>query len=103
MDIANLQDRLQAFADARDWNRFHSPKNLAMALTVEAAELQEILQWLTQEEAYNITSAQRAALADEVADIMIYLARFASIAGIDIDAAVEQKLVKNALKYPPTR
>jgi len=70
-----------------------------MALTVKAAELQEILQWLAEDETYNITSAQRDALAD----IMIYLARFAAIAGIDIEAAGAQKLVKNAREYPTTR
>jgi len=101
MDLAALQKRLQTFADERDWNRFHSPKNLAMALSVEAAELVEIFQWLTEAESSSLDSAQRQALADEIADVQIYLLRIAHITGVDIESAVENKLEKNARKYPP--
>jgi len=100
MDLRKLQDRLQAFADARDWNPFHSPKNLAMALSVEAAELVEIFQWLTEAQSRDLSASQRAALADEIADVQIYLLRLADMANVDIEAAVEQKIDKNALKYP---
>jgi len=100
MDLRRLQNRLQAFADARDWNQFHSPKNLAMALSVEAAELQEIFQWMTEAQSRELSASQRIALADEIADVQIYLARIADMANIDIEAAVEKKLVKNAMKYP---
>jgi len=100
MDLRRLQNRLQAFADARDWNQFHSPKNLAMALSVEAAELQEIFQWMTEAQSRELSASQRTALADEIADVQIYLARIADMANIDIEAAVEKKLVKNAMKYP---
>jgi dCTP diphosphatase len=103
MDLRKLQDRLQAFADARDWNQFHSPKNLAMALSVEAAELVEIFQWLTEAQSGDLSESQRAALADEIADVQIYLLRLADMANVDIEAAVEQKIIKNALKYPAGR
>ena len=103
MDLRKLQDRLQAFADARDWNPFHSPKNLAMALSVEAAELVEIFQWLTEAQSRDLSAGQRAALADEIADVQIYLLRLADMANVDIEAAVEQKIIKNALKYPAGR
>lgn len=100
MDLRKLQDRLQAFADARDWNQFHSPKNLAMALSVETAELVEIFQWLTEAQSRDLSASQRSALADEIADVQIYLARIADMTDIDIEASVERKLIKNALKYP---
>lgn len=103
MDLRKLQDRLQAFADARDWNPFHSPKNLAMALSVEAAELVEIFQWLTEAQSRDLSAGQRAALADEIADVQIYLLRLADMTNVDIEAAVEQKIIKNALKYPAGR
>lgn len=101
MDLPAFQRRLQQFADERDWNRFHSPKNLAMALSVEAAELVEIFQWLTEAESVALDNERRGALADEIADVQIYLLRLAAVTGIDIESAVETKLVKNARKYPP--
>ena len=100
MDLRQLQDRLQSFADARDWNQFHSPKNLAMALSVEAAELLEIFQWLTEAQSRDLSASQRAALTDEIADVQIYLMRLADVTNVNIEVAVEQKIVKNALKYP---
>lgn len=103
MDLRKLQDRLQAFANARDWNPFHSPKNLAMALSVEAAELVEIFQWLTEAQSRDLSASQREALVDEIADVQIYLLRLADMANVDIEAAVEQKIIKNALKYPAGR
>jgi NTP pyrophosphatase (non-canonical NTP hydrolase) len=101
MDFNALQERLRQFADERDWDPFHSPKNLAMALSVEAAELLEHFQWLSEHESATISKETRAEVATEIADIQIYLAIIASKLGIDIDQAVENKIAANALKYPP--
>jgi len=101
MDFTELQSRLHAFADERDWHGFHSPKNLAMALSVEAAELLEHFQWLSEQESKNVSHQARTEIAAEVADIQIYLAILAGKLGIDIDEAVEEKIARNARKYPP--
>jgi NTP pyrophosphatase (non-canonical NTP hydrolase) len=102
MDLHALQANLQQFAAKRGWQPFHTPKNLAMALMVEAAELLEIFQWLTPEQSQ--TAAQDPAtcerIADEIADVMLYLTQLASVTGIDIEQAVHAKLLKNAIKYP---
>jgi NTP pyrophosphatase (non-canonical NTP hydrolase) len=105
IDAAPLAAALQAFADERDWNRFHSPKNLAMALTGEVGELVELFQWTTEEESRALArdAAKRTALEDELADVQIYLVRLASVLGIDMNAAVERKLAKNREKYPAPR
>lgn len=95
-----LRDELRKFADERNWNSFHATKNLVMALSVETAELVEIFQWLTPEESVNLNPDQRAAAQDEIADVLLYLLRVADTLGIDPMAAVRQKLVKNAKKYP---
>lgn len=100
MNFTELQSRLRVFADERDWHAFHSPKNLAMALSVEAAELLEHFQWLSQPESANVSQQTRAEIAAEVADIQIYLAILADKLGIDIDRAVDEKIAKNARKYP---
>lgn len=101
MDFTELQARLRQFADERHWEPYHSPKNLAMALSVEAAELLEHFQWLSESESANMSDQTRAGIAEEIADIQIYLAIIAGKLGIDIDDAVEQKIAKNAKKYPP--
>ncbi len=101
MDLSVIQQRLQTFAHERDWNQFHSPKNLAMALSVEAAELVEIFQWLTESQSKALDATQRQSLADEIADVQIYLLRLADVTGIDIESAVNAKIEKNARKYPP--
>lgn len=98
LDLDWLADELERFATERDWRRLHDPKNLAMALAAEAGELLEQLQWLTPQEAKDHASS--SAVADEVADVLIYLVRFASVAGLDLESAVRQKLVKNAMKHP---
>jgi dCTP diphosphatase len=98
--IEALQQRLQTFADERDWEQFHSPKNLSMALVVEAAELVECFQWLTEEESKQLDSEMLAAVTDEVADIQIYLLRLTSKLNISLVDAVERKITKNAEKYP---
>jgi NTP pyrophosphatase (non-canonical NTP hydrolase) len=99
MNIANLQKSLQEFAKDRDWEQYHNPKNLAMALTVEAGELQEIFQWLSPEEAHQIKFNSEHA-AEEIADVFLYLVRIADVLDIDIEQAVEMKLKKNSDKYP---
>ncbi|WP_372592537.1 nucleotide pyrophosphohydrolase [Guyparkeria sp.] len=100
LDISALQERLRRFAADRDWEQFHSPKNLAMALSVEAAELVEIFQWLTEAQSAELDDRTRAAVAEEIADVQIYLARLADRLSIDIPEAVEAKLALNARKYP---
>ena len=103
MDIESLQQQLSKFADERDWDQFHNPKNLAIALSVEASELIEIFQWLTPEQSEEIMRGDKANhVKEEVADILIYLLRFADKLNIDLDAAVRSKIEKNAQKYPVT-
>lgn len=102
LDLADLQQRLRAFAAARQWQPYHTPKNLAMALMVEAAELLEIFQWLTpeQSEAVAADPAGRQHLGEEMADVLIYLLQLSRHTGIDLSAAVVDKLQRNAIKYP---
>lgn len=95
-----LKVKLQAFADERDWDQFHSPKNLSMALSVEASELVECFQWLTEEQSQNLSPEQRQAVIDEVADVQIYLLRLATKLNVNLVEAAEQKIVKNEAKYP---
>ncbi|MFC1574762.1 nucleotide pyrophosphohydrolase [Gemmatimonadota bacterium] len=103
MDLHELRTRLQKFADERDWNQFHSPKNLAMALSVEIAELVEHFQWLTEEASHNLSDSTMSEVAEEVADVQIYLVRLADKLGIDILQAAEAKIQQNERKYPPSR
>ena len=100
MDLAALRQRLRDFAQARDWEQFHSPKNLAMALAVEAAELVEHFQWLTEAQSRSPETVDRAAVATEIADVQIYLVMLADKLGIDIEQAVMDKISANATKYP---
>ncbi|MFY3383568.1 nucleotide pyrophosphohydrolase [Paracidovorax sp. MALMAid1276] len=102
VDLDALQARLRAFAAERQWQPFHTPKNLAMALMVEAAELAEIFQWMTPEQSLAVRddAALKEPIADEVADVLLYLLQLADHAGVDLADAVERKLVKNAHKHP---
>ncbi|QIM71300.1 nucleotide pyrophosphohydrolase [Bordetella trematum] len=102
IDAARLTQALEQFAQERDWGQFHSPKNLVMALTGEVGELNEIFQWLTEAQSREAARAEETAQAvqDELADVLMYLLRLASVLGVDMNAAVAQKLRKNALKYP---
>ena len=102
MDIEATQRQLSEFAEQRDWNRFHSPKNLAMALAVEAAELMEPFQWLAEQESRQLHErpAELAKVREEIADVLIYLLRLADQLDIDLDLAVQEKMRKNAEKYP---
>ena len=99
-DLTTLRDALRAFCAARDWHRYHTPKNLVMALSVEAAELVEHFQWATPEESLALAPEKRAEVADEIADVLIYLTELADVLGIDPIAAAREKIVKNAAKYP---
>lgn len=102
VDLGDLQARLRAFAAERHWQPFHTPKNLAMALMVEAAELAEIFQWMTPEQSLAVAgdAALKEPIADEVADVLLYLLQIADHAGVDLAEAVEHKLRKNAVKHP---
>ncbi len=100
MDIEALRDGLRAFAAARDWDQFHSPKNLAMALAVEAAELVENFQWLTEEQSRNLPPERLQAAREEIADVLIYLIRISDQLGVDPVAAAEEKMIANEKKYP---
>ena len=93
---------LASFAEARNWDQFHTPKNLSMALSVEAAELLEIFQWLTDEQAKEIVNNEKemALIKQEIADVFIYLIRLADKLGIDIEKAVLDKIELNEKKYP---
>jgi len=98
--LANLMVRIQRFAAARDWEQFNSPKNLSMALAIEAAELMEHFQWLTPEQSSSLNAAQREEVALELADVLIYALRLAQQLRINPLAAARRKMRLNALKYP---
>ncbi len=98
-----LQLRLAAFAAVRDWDQFHSPKNLAMALSVEAAELVEEFQWLTEEQSRALDSDRRERVRLELADVFIYLLRVADKLGVDLLQAADDKIALNERKYPVER
>jgi NTP pyrophosphatase (non-canonical NTP hydrolase) len=99
-DLEGLRMRLRDFAAARDWDQFHSPKNLAMALSGEAGELLEIFQWLTDEQSRRLDDKARSAAADEIADVLLYLVRLADKLGLDPLAEAHRKLADNERRYP---
>jgi len=98
--LDTLRLRIREFAQARAWERYHTPKNLVMALSVEAAELLEPFQWLTAEQSQHLGAEQHEAVRQEIADVLIYLTRLADLLGIDLLDAAADKLAINALKYP---
>jgi dCTP diphosphatase len=100
--VADLKARVLAFARERDWEQFHAPKNLSMALAAEAAELMEHFLWATPEQSHAIAkdTAKRARIAEELADVVIYALEFANMTGFDVAAAIEAKMAANAKKYP---
>ncbi|MFQ5755356.1 MAG: nucleotide pyrophosphohydrolase [Acidiferrobacterales bacterium] len=100
MTLDSLTEQLRAFAHARDWDQFHSPKNLSMALSVEAAELVEHFQWLTERESLNLSASQREQVALEMADVFIYLLRLADKLDVDLLEIARRKIVLNEQKYP---
>ncbi len=100
--IGTLKKEVLAFAQERDWEQFHSPKNLSMAIAAEAAELMEPLLWVTPAESRAVMARpdKRAALQDELADIVVYCLEFANQTGIDLSSAITAKMARNAAKYP---
>lgn len=102
-EIEALQAELREFAKARDWERFHSPKNLACALSVEVAELLEHFQWLTEEQSRNLGQDKQAQVAEELADVLLYALQLADKLGVDLLDAARRKLKLNDMKYPAER
>lgn len=99
-ELDTMRNQLRTFAAERDWDQFHSPKNLASALAVEAAELLEKFQWLTETESQQLPPETLAGVKEEVADVLLYLIRISDKLGIDLIAAAQAKIVLNAKKYP---
>jgi dCTP diphosphatase len=95
-----LRDKLRLFAEERDWDQFHSPKNLAMALSVEAAELMEHFQWISEADSQSPPTEKREMIQQELADVFLYLVRLADKLNIDLAAAAIEKIEVNASKYP---
>lgn len=98
--LDSLRDELRRFSAERDWEQFHTPKNLAMALSVEASELLEHFQWLTAEQSQTLDAEALAHVREEMADVLLYLVRLADRLGIDLLAAARDKIAVNAKKYP---
>lgn len=102
LDVQGLQRRLVEFAAAREWEPYHTPKNLAAALSVEASELLEIFQWLTPEQSARVMDDPGTAhrVRDEVADILAYLLQFCDVLGVDALIALSEKIDRNELRFP---
>ena len=100
MDLEDLKKAVLDFAGERDWGQFHNPKNLAMAVSIEAGELLEVFQWLTFDEALRLDERQQLQAEEEIGDVMICLANLAARLNIDIMAATSRKLERNRSKYP---
>lgn len=100
MDLEHIQNIIKKFSKQRDWDQFHNPKNLAMALSVETAELVEIFQWLTETQANELKGAKKEHLKEEVADIAVYLLRICMAYDINLEEAILEKMKKNEAKYP---
>ncbi|HEV8442273.1 MAG TPA: nucleotide pyrophosphohydrolase [Steroidobacteraceae bacterium] len=98
--LAQLRDALRQFAADRDWDQFHSPKNLASALAVEAAELLERFQWLTEDQSRHLSAVELGKVREEMADVLNYLVRLADKLDVDLIAAARAKIQLNAVKYP---
>jgi dCTP diphosphatase len=99
-DLEKIAETLEDFANKRDWNQFHSPKNLSMALSVEVSELVEEFQWLTEKQSAQLPKEKLDNVKDEVGDIFIYLIRLSSKLNIDLISAASDKILKNEKKYP---
>ena len=102
MNMPDIKERLADFAAARDWDQFHSPKNLSMGLAAEAAELLEIFQWLTEEQSHGLVNDEKEMrhVGEEIADVFIYLVRLADKLNVDIEKAVLEKIEVNESRYP---
>ena len=105
VDVSGLAEALHEFADVRDWGQFHSPKNLVMALNGEVGELNEIFQWLPEDASRTVMENPVTALKvrEELADVLLYLVRMASVLGVDLNEAARIKLLKNGQKYPVSK
>ncbi len=99
-DFDRIKHAVRRFTEERNWDQFHSPKNLAMALGGEAGELVAVFQWLTEEQSQRLTPDKLTEAADEIADVQLYLIALADKLNIDIAQAVQEKMLKNAQKYP---
>jgi NTP pyrophosphatase (non-canonical NTP hydrolase) len=100
MDIQVLKEELREFARQRDWEQFHTPKNLIMALNGEVGELNEIFQWLTDQQSSDLSDNVKEHASQELADILIYLIRLCDVLGIDPELAISEKIKINSIKYP---
>lgn len=98
--LTRLRDRLRDFASARDWNQFHSPKNLAIALSVEAAELLEHFQWVSEKDSLSMPPDKLGKIDEEMADVFLYLIRLADMLNVDLIQAADRKIDANSRKYP---
>lgn len=100
--LQEIKDRVLAFAREREWEQFHAPKNLSMALAAEAGELMEHFLWCTPEASREVAgdSVRRGRIEEELADVVIYAMEFANVTGIDLTSAIERKMAQNAVKYP---
>ena len=103
MQIEALTKRLRQFAEDRDWDQFHAPKNLSMALMVEAAELAEHFQWLSEQQSMELSSEKLKEVSYEVADVFIYCLRLADNLGVDLANIVDEKIAINEKKYPANK
>ena len=101
--LVDLRERLRRFAAERDWAQFHTPKNLAMSVAIEAAEIMEHFQWRSAAESADLDAAARHDVALEIADVLLYLVRLADVLDIDMAAAAREKIRLNAFKYPVQR
>jgi dCTP diphosphatase len=102
-DLDKISEQLALFANARDWDQFHSPKNLAMALSVEVAELMEHFQWLTEQQSTELNHEAITAISEEIADVQMYLVMLSKKLNVDILTAVNKKIEKNEARYPTER
>jgi Predicted pyrophosphatase len=98
--LRRLRERLRVFASVRDWTQFHSPKNLAIALSVEAAELLEHFQWISDKDSLGMPSSKIGKIEEEMADVLLYLIRLADILNVDLVQAADRKIEANSQKYP---
>jgi dCTP diphosphatase len=100
LTVQNLIEAIRRFNQERDWEKYHSPKNLSMALSVEVAELVEVFQWLTEDESRHLPPAKQQAVEEEIGDVTILLLALADALGVDVLDAARKKLERNRLKYP---
>ena len=102
MGIKVIQNELQRFAEERDWEQYHSPKNLAVAISVEASELMELFQWCSDEQSYEMLNSKinKQRVEEEIADVFLYLLRFADRFNIDLEKVAKEKMAANRKKYP---